>query len=242
MGALRPPARPSVSASLFPPAALPRPRMLATPPRPSTARFPWRVGALDAVPETEMGVRGLLWEPPQEKHLAGAQGHPRFGQATKPFQPHIELSGRLAALRGRRGLEPGCCLQLGASLSVGSHLLPWGTHRGRDPGQHGPLPPSVPVPAPHAPTSQLSRPNPHTPPPPRNAEAPRGGSRAELGGRAVTHHDSGAGGTNHPVCAHWSGAAAEPDSGKLLSLITLPCAPSRTSVTSSPLLARILNL
>ena len=96
----------------------------------------------------------------------------------------------------------------------------------------------------HGPTTQLSRPSPHTPHPSHSllVEAPRGGSRAELRVRAVTRRDSGAGGPNHLACARWSGAAAEPDSGKFLSLIMLPCAPSRMSVTTSLLLAHTLNL
>lgn len=168
-GALWPRAHPSVSASLFPPPAVPRPR---------TAQLPWWVGSLDTVPETEMGMWGLLWEPSQGKRLAGAQGHPRFGRATKPFRPHIEQYGRLAALRGRSEPEPGCCLQLGASLSVRSHLLPQGHPQGQGtPGSVAP-PPSVPA-RPH----HTTLPSESTHPTPRPLPA-CGGAKRGLQGRA----------------------------------------------------------
>lgn len=189
--ALWPRARPSVSASLFPPPAVPRPRMLATLPRPRTARLPWRVGSLDAVPETEIGMWGLLWEPSQGKRLAGAQGHPGFGRATKPFRPHIEQSGRLAALRGRREPEPGCCLQPGASLSVRSHLLPQGHPQGQ--GTLGSVapPPSVPARPCTAPppNSPVRVPTPHTSPTPclwRRQEGAPGQSSGSEPSPAVT--------------------------------------------------------
>ena len=170
---------------------------------------------------------GLLWEPSQGSVLQGLRAVPGLDE-TKPVQPHTEQSGRLATLRGRRGPEPGCCLQLGAGLSVGSHLLPRGHTGAGNPGSVALLPPECRCRPRTVPTTHRSRPPPG-PGPAAGTTQQRGSPKRGVQGRARGSKPSPAMirvlGQQSPCLCPLGCSGLPSPSGKFPSLIMLPRAP-----------------